>query len=1020
MENRKYTLYLLLTSLGVFAAIAVGLFMFIRFRSMAIDYGQFTKDFYAKYIDHLKRTTLLDMTEYIEKQYPELYDTALLKREAGTDWFWEVSAELNTITESFHFAYIYYVEKSNGDYIFLLSSEIQKDEHPEWLGGPVWKEAPPPFIEEAWETKQVSFSKEPTVNEWGQLISAARPILSNGEVVGVLGIDYHISFLDDLMEQELTLKNNEDVLIQKLRNILIVSIIIIIIFMGYQIWLSNTAVMVPMREAEADQLTRIMLDSTPMICSLWDTEGNLIDCNQETLNIFGVAEKKDYIEHYYDMIPEYQPNGESTRNMILRASGEALETGYQRLEWTTRTAAGEFIPAETTIVRVPWKKTYRLAVYSRDLREDRAREKALRESEKRLRLMLDTMVTPCFFYDSTGKILECNQQIVKLFGVKDKQEFVDRFYNLSPEYQSDGRLSSEKIGVVVQHTLEARETNIFRWDHIRADGTPLPVEVHAMRAEWEDDYRGIAFLRDMSNLVETEVNLNRVLALVEASPNMIIYLGENGSIEYMNPAVFSRSGYTQEELLKGGLALMFTPEDYECLNDVYIAAALKKLLASFEMTVIAKSGKKYEVSFSVVPVRQYDGGFGIGLIGRDFSDLKQMQRDLEKAKEQAEHALESEIQYNKAKSDFLSRVSHELYTPLNAIVGITNITEKTVIQEERELYSSKIREATEHLLGLVNDILDMTGFDTDRFDFSPKPFSFNNMIASVVNNVTQMAKAKEQVFFTEIDSGIYDWVESDERRLKQVLMNLLSNAIKFTPAKGSIQLSAKMMEQTDNECTIRFDVTDNGIGISAEMLERLLQVFEQADNSITREHGGMGLGLPLAKRIVDLMRGDLLIESEPGKGSRFTCTVCLGISKGPSQDTDNASVNLNLAGKRILVVDDVELNRDILFAMLEDTGALLDGACNGEEAVQMFSRDKYDLVFMDLHMPVMDGFTAAKNIRASAQPWAKTIPLIAVSAETSIELHSKCLEAGIDEHLAKPVAMETLFGMIYKRVPRTS
>jgi CheY-like chemotaxis protein len=237
-----------------------------------------------------------------------------------------------------------------------------------------------------------------------------------------------------------------------------------------------------------------------------------------------------------------------------------------------------------------------------------------------------------------------------------------------------------------------------------------------------------------------------------------------------------------------------------------------------------------------------------------------------------------------------------------------------------------------------------------------------------------------------------------------------------------------MLEKNNGNCSIRFDVSDNGIGISKEALDRLWQVFEQADNSINREHGGMGLGLPLAKRIVNLMQGELMIKSELGKGSCFTCYVQLGVAREAeavdvTNEANTASgdslLTSDLGEKRILIVDDVSINRDILFALLEDTGMILDGACNGEEAVSMFQKNKYDLVLMDLHMPVMDGYTATKKIRASAQPWAKSVPIISISADTGAERISKCLEAGMNEHLPKPVEVEALFGTISKWMPKT-
>ena len=1030
MKGSKFRWYLLLASLGFIIAIGIGLFVFNQSRRMMQNYSVLSNTFQDEHIEYLYQVTLSEMTAYIENQYPILYDPERLRQEAGTDLFIETTEDWRRIAKIFNFAYIYYITKEGDHYLYVMTSDLQKqeEEHPEWHNGQLWEGDAPDFINKAWETKQFTVSLEPTVNEWGKLISAARPVIKDGKEIGILCIDYDISFMDSRMQQKLELEKQESMLLNRTRDILLFSVFAIIVFMTFQIWLSNTVVMVPLRDAEVEQRTRLMLEATPMLCALWDEEGNLIDCTEETLRIFGLSKKSDYVGHFYDLNPEYQPNGESTRESVLRLIKETLETGRTRVEWMTHTAAGDPLPVERTVVRVPWKNGYRFAVYSRDLREEKAREAALLESENRLRVMLDTMAFACIFFDSKGNPLDCNKRAINLFGCENKEELLEKFLTFSPYFQPDGQQSIKLIEEVVQRANETGST-VFLWKHIKRDGSPLPVEIHAIRVEWKDEYRLIAYIKDLSDLVETEDNLRRVLATAEASPNFTFFLGSEGNIEYVNPAVLTGSGFSQDELNREGLTLLFSPEDYQRLKNEYLAAALKEENVNFEITLVAKNGEKRDFYFSAFAVQMYDWSTGVGLIGRDISEEKQIQRNLAIAKDQAERALAAEVKYNQAKSDFLSRVSHELRTPLNAIVGMTSIAKKINKNREEDQYFAKIEDSTEHLLELIEDILDMAGIDTGHFDFIAAPFSFRNAMDSIVDSITQRAKAKAQVFDVHIDDEIHDWVLSDERRLKQVLMNLLVNAVKFTPERGLIKLSAKMLENDENEFTVRFEVYDNGIGISQEALERLWNVFEQADNSITREHGGMGLGLSLTKRIVEMMNGQIRVESEPGKGSCFSCELRLGIAEEPEKNTDGTgeaaavteetSAIINLAGKRILIVDDVEINRDLLFAILEDTGATLEGACNGEEAVSKFLQTKYDLVLLDLHMPVMDGFTAAKNMRASIQPWAKNTPIISVSAESSVELHWKCLEAGINEHLAKPIEIEALYGIISKWMLRT-
>ena len=525
--------------------------------------------------------------------------------------------------------------------------------------------------------------------------------------------------------------------------------------------------------------------------------------------------------------------------------------------------------------------------------------------------------------------------------------------------------------------------------------------------------------------MESEDNLRRVLATAEASPNLIFSIGANGNIEYMNPAVSDISGFSQEELYKHGLSLLFKPADLTRLNKKYISAALRGKPAAFEMAILARNGVKHEFYFSAYSVQMQHGGKYIGLLGRDITELKQAQQELTEAKEQAERALESEVQYNKAKCNFISRVSHELRTPMNAIIGMTDIARKAV--EKNELESSlekfdKIEGASKHLLGILNDVLDMSSMDTGRFELEHRLFSFSGAMSSLVDKINQKALKKKQNFTVSIDEGIRDTLVGDEQRIIQILSKLLSNAVKFTHEKGKIEFSAKLIKEDEDNCTIHFEVGDNGIGIEKDVQERIGGSFEQENNSITREYDGMGLGLSLAKRIVEAMGGSIRLDSEPGKGSRFMFDISFGIGS-PENEPEENRLNIqtgntqNFSGRRCLIVDDVELNQIIMQAILEDSGIILDEARNGAEAVELFSKNKYDLVLMDLHMPVMDGFTATKNIRASAHPLAKTVPVISVSAESGSDLPGKLSAAGISDHLQKPVEMEALFKMMAKWMP---
>ncbi|MDR0466466.1 MAG: PAS domain S-box protein, partial [Deltaproteobacteria bacterium] len=780
---------------------------------------------------------------------------------------------------------------------------------------------------------------------------------------------------------------------------------------------------------EANERTRLLLDSTPLCCQLLDKKFRTFDCNEAAVKLYGMANKQEYIARFFEFFPEFQPDGQQSLVKAGMYVEKAFAEGRVVFDWMHQLPDGKPLPSEVTLVRVEYGDEQVVAAYTRDRREYAAKEEAARESERRLTVMLDTMIFACFFFDLAGNLLDCNRRAVEIFGCENKEELLRDFWAFSPQRQPDGDPTLDKVAKIIRSTMECGK-NVFFWSHVKKNGALLPTETTVVRVPWNNGHRLISYTHDMSGIVETEDKLTRVLAMTEASPDFAIFLGADGKIEYMNPAVSRISGHSRADLLVAGLSLLFSPEDFESLNTVRLPLVQQESRPiGFEMSLIAKNGERYAFSFSIFSLLLRHGGIGIGMMGRDITELTRMQQELRTAKEQAEQALTHEIQYHTAKGNLLSRVSHELRTPLNAIIGTTSIVEKANEKKELNRHFSSIKTSSEHLLGIVNDILDMTGFDTGRFDFTPRPFSFGAAMRRVVDQIAQKAQDREQAFHVSIDGGIHDHMYGDERRLQQILLHLLSNAVTFAPEGGKIELSAKMLEINENECLVRFEVSDDGIGIAPETLERLWEPFEQADNGITRRYGGMGIGLPLTKRIVDLMKGTLRVESEPGKGAHFVCEVRLGVVNTASQMEDETDQDrtecpdliaseVDLTGKRILVVDDVEINRDILLALLEDTGAILDEAGDGEEAVRLFSQNEYDLVLMDLHMPGMDGFAATKSIRASTLPRAGTIPVISVSAESnSAEFKSRRREAGINDHIAKPVSEKKLLGILAKWMP---
>ncbi|MCL2045062.1 MAG: response regulator [Oscillospiraceae bacterium] len=513
--------------------------------------------------------------------------------------------------------------------------------------------------------------------------------------------------------------------------------------------------------------------------------------------------------------------------------------------------------------------------------------------------------------------------------------------------------------------------------------------------------------------------------------------------------------------------------------------------------------------------------------------------------------LEEAISASSAKSDYLSNMSHEMRTPLNAIIGMTTVGKNANDINEKNRALGVIGNASTHLLGVINNVLDMAKIEAKKFELSPIEFSFDSMLQKVLSIINYRIDEKKQTLTIVSDSKMPNFIIADEQRLIQVLTNLLSNATKFTPEYGSISLEVALESETEEDCLLRIDVVDNGIGISKEQQSSLFESFVQAESKISRDYGGSGLGLTISKCIVELMDGGIHIESELGKGTRISILVKAGRSEkkllsllstrlnldalrilvvDDSEETrsqfhdvlsqlnikfdlapssydafryigekgaydmyfigwrvseidgveladrlttgketpapvvimysasqwvmreDEASANkiakalqkpffsteivecindclckaqgvddtredtLNFAGKKLLLVEDQEINREILIALLESTCIDIDCAEDGEVALNMVSQtpDKYDIIFMDVKMPRMDGLEATRHIRALPSVASLSLPIIAMTANVFAEDIRECLNAGMDDHLGKPLEVDRIHQILNK------
>ncbi len=614
--------------------------------------------------------------------------------------------------------------------------------------------------------------------------------------------------------------------------------------------------------------------------------------------------------------------------------------------------------------------------------------------------------------DQEHRVVEANRRFADMLGYTP-QELVGM---ATRDYEA--RLTDKEI----RNNFKSIDKimTIFESEHRRKNGTTFPVEISVSGTKFQGQSFVLAVVRDIEERKRKEQSLRNFYALLENAEHIMVFKDTTLRYVIVNRAYTQLTGHLPQDVLGLSDRELFagksTPEQIEAYiaNDRRALPLLPGQSVTAEEETLGPDGEVRTYLTKKFPVYGEDGGLmGVGTISWEITDRKKIERELREAKEKAEEATQT-------KSRFLANMSHEIRTPINGIVGMVQLLKTTTLDQEQVAYVEMALQSCRRLTGLVADILDLSRIEAGRLRIRATPFVFMEAFRAVEQLFDMPARQKGIRLTLYADERIPDQVVGDSSRLQQVLNNLIGNAIKFTQA-GEVSMEAYLLPPpAPDKVRVLFSVADTGVGIDDAILPHLFEPFTQADDSFTRNYQGAGLGLSICKNLVELMGGGISIDSAKGVGTTVHFCIVFGKAVTTPGQADIEPVPLTdpVHELTVLVVEDDKVNAIALSHLLKKTGHRTRIAENGRQALDILQTDTFDLIFMDIQMPVMDGLEATHRIRAGEGGMDKAgIPIVALTAHAMSGDSDKFLAAGMSDYLAKPIEMETLKKVIARVVP---
>jgi PAS domain S-box-containing protein len=766
--------------------------------------------------------------------------------------------------------------------------------------------------------------------------------------------------------------------------------------------------------------TKNMLESTNRVAKIGAWKANL-----ETQEI----SFSDITKEIYEVEPDYIPTAENNilfsskgvdRDAVEKMVNQAIQTGSSfDAEFHITTPKGN-----TKWVRIVGKAEFNIGqpaiLYGtvQDIDKEKQVRIELDKVNTELKAILDAdsgilIITT----DGFGIIKTYNKGAELMLGYKAEEMInIQRpyFFHDPDEVKAYAEKASEELGIRLRSPDEALiararmgTTDTNEWTFITKDGTRITVELSITPLTNKEDeitgFVGIAKDITAKKTWERKILLSeeRHRGFFEHSQGLMCTHDLKGKILTVNPAGAQLLGYSAEEYLQKTL-FDLVPAEYGDVVRMYLKHIKEQGYFKGLMKVQHRDGSFKTWMYNNILSEMMDGEKYVIGNAVDMTERILIEKELIKAKVQAE-------QNAHAKDVFLANMSHEIRTPMNAIVGFANLLKDTPLNDEQAEFLSYITTSTENLLGIINDILDISKIESGHIVIEEVPFSVKEIVRTVRSILKNKAGEKGLELDCAVDESIPATLLGDPTRLNQILLNLTNNAVKFT-TKGSVNIIVEQIADTNTETTISFKVVDTGIGIPQDKLQMIFDRFTQANSDTTRKYGGTGLGLSISKSLVELQDGTLMVESIPEEGSTFAFTLTYKKVKeeGKSKNVNNSQL---ISDKKVhvLLVEDNVLNQKLALRVLEKFGFTSDLAQNGRIAVEKVRENKFDIILMDLQMPEMDGYQATTFIR---QELKSTIPIMAMTAHSLVGEKDKCIEIGMNDYITKPFNQRELFEKI--------